>query len=303
MERVLVKNLSVVPSGQKVQVAGFVQFVRDQKRMQFVVLRDHTGLVQLCHEKGGEGDNLQLGISSLTPESALAISGQVVVNPTIKLGGMEIVIDSLIIVDRAETPLPITDESSSDLQQDWRALSLRRPENNLIFRVQTTLERAMREFWEQQGFIQIHSPKLMGAASESGSELFQLEYFGQKASLAQSPQFYKQMAMAAGFDRVFEIGPVFRANPSFTSRHDTEFTSVDVELSWIESHHDVMAFEERWLHYVLQSLKDKYGEAILQNFGEDIVVPSLPFPRVTMEEAYEIIAKRGHVLSAETKGG
>src|SRR3990167_5507785 len=293
MERVLVKNLSVVPSGQKVQVAGFVQFVRDQKRMQFVVLRDHTGLVQLCHEKGGEGDNLQLGISSLTPESALAISGQVVVNPTIKLGGMEIVIDSLIIVDRAETPLPITDESSSDLQQDWRALSLRRPENNLIFRVQTTLERAMREFWEQQGFIQIHSPKLMGAASESGSELFQLEYFGQKASLAQSPQFYKQMAMAAGFEKVFEVGPVFRANPSFTSRHDTEFTMYDVEISFIASHHDLMDEEEKMIVAMLKAVKEKYGEEIQKIYSCEVVIPKIPFPRLAVKKAKEILGGLG----------
>ncbi len=300
MERVLVQNLSKATPGQKVRIDGFVQFVRDQKRMQFVVLRDHTGLVQLCHEKDGEGDNLQAVISSLTPESAITISGQVVVNSTIKLGGMEIVLDSLIIVSQAETPLPITDESSSDLQQDWRALSLRRPENNLIFRVQTTLERAMREFWEQQGFIQIHSPKLMGTASESGSELFQLEYFGQKASLAQSPQFYKQMAMAAGFHRVFEIGPVFRANPSFTSRHDTEFTSIDVEMSWIESHDEVMRFEEEWLHHSIGRVLRVHGEEIRERFGVEVIVPTLPFPRIRLAEARQILADRGHVIEHKT---
>ena len=109
----------------------------------------------------------------------------------------------------------------------------------------------MREFWREHGFIELHSPKLMGSASESGAELFRVEYFDEHAYLAQSPQFYKQMAMAAGFGKVFEIGPVFRANPSFTSRHDTEFTSVDMEISWIDSHEDVMAVEERWLAHVL----------------------------------------------------
>ena len=103
----------------------------------------------------------------------------------------------------------------------------------------------MREFWREEGFLELHSPKLMGSASESGAELFKVEYFERQAYLAQSPQFYKQMAMAAGFGKVFEVGPVFRANPSFTSRHDTEFTSVDMEFSWIDSHEDVMAFEER----------------------------------------------------------
>jgi aspartyl-tRNA synthetase len=136
----------------------------------------------------------------------------------------------------------------------------------------------------------------MGVASESGAELFELEYFGGKAFLAQSPQFYKQMAMAAGFERVFEIGPVFRANPSFTSRHDTEFTSVDVEISWVNSHEDVMKFEEEWLTYVLAGVKARHGDAIQEIFGVDVVVPTLPFPRVTMEEARELVAQTGHKI-------
>ncbi len=227
MKRTLTQHLPTM-IGQKVHIAGFAQVVRDQKRMQFVVLRDHTGMVQLFHEKGGEEDTLKVVISSLTQESAFVATGKVVANPSVKLGEIEVVLETLEVVGPAESPIPITEDSALDLQLDWRALSIRRPGNSLIFRVQTTMEQAMREFWQQQGFIEIHSPKLMGTASESGAELFQLEYFGQKASLAQSPQFYKQMAMAAGLDRIFEIGPVFRANPSFTSRHDTEFTSIDV---------------------------------------------------------------------------
>src|SRR4029077_11979882 len=125
----------------------------------------------------------------------------------------------------------------------------------------------MREFWIADGFIEIHTPKFMGSASESGAELFKVEYFDGTAYLAQSPQFYKQMAIGAGVGRVFEIGPVFRANPSFTSRHDTEFTSVDVEIAWIDSHEDVMAFEERWLAHVLASVKASHGGAIEDAFG------------------------------------
>ena len=153
----------------------------------------------------------------------------------------------------AEPELPITADSALDKRIDWRYLDLRRPDRRLIFEVQTTVEQAMREFWRAEGFVEIHTPKLMGSASESGAELFKVEYFDTTAYLAQSPQFYKQMAIAGGFERVFEIGPVFRANPSFTSRHDTEFTSVDVEIAWIDSHEDVMAFEERWLAHVLGS--------------------------------------------------
>ena len=194
----------------------------------------------------------------------------------------------------AEPELPIAADSALDKRIDWRYLDLRRPDRRLIFEVQTAIERAMREFWREEGFIELHSPKLMGSASESGAELFRVDYFEGDAFLAQSPQFYKQMAMAAGFGKVFEVGPVFRANPSFTSRHDTEFTSVDMELSWIDSHEDVMAVEERWLAHVLGAVKESHGERIEETFGTELTVPSLPFPRITLEDAKAMLREQGH---------
>ena len=161
----------------------------------------------------------------------------------------------------------------------------------------------MREFWISNGFVEIHTPKLMGSPSEGGAELFTLDYFGQTASLAQSPQFYKQMAMAAGMDRVFEIGPAFRADPSFTPRHSTEFTSVDMEISWIDSHDDIMTFEEVWLCHVLQTVKEKHGKEIAERFGVEVVVPSLPFPRVTLQEAQRLLKELGHIPPADAKSG
>lgn len=137
----------------------------------------------------------------------------------------------------------------------------------------------------------------MGTASESGAELFKLEYFGKMAYLAQSPQFYKQMAMAAGLERIFEIGPVFRANPSFTSRHDTEFTSVDVEVSWVESHEDVMRLEEDLLRYAIGEVAVALGAEIRDLFGAEVVVPDVPFPRITLEEARRVLSSRGHTIS------
>jgi aspartyl/asparaginyl-tRNA synthetase len=157
----------------------------------------------------------------------------------------------------------------------------------------------MRDFWFKEGFIELHSPKLTGAATESGAELFKLEYFDRMATLAQSPQFYKQMAMAAGFGKVFEVGPVFRANPSFTSRHDTEFTSVDTEISWIDSHEDVMSFEERWLAHTLAAVKDVHGEQIAETFDTELVVPDVPFPRITLEDAKQLLRDAGHGAPGE----
>jgi aspartyl-tRNA synthetase len=182
---------------------------------------------------------------------------------------------------------------------DWRFLDLREPRHNLIFRVQTTFEHALRQYWVDNGFVEIHTPKLMASASESRAELFELPYFETTAYLAQSPQIFKQMAQAAGFGRVFEIGPAFRADPSFTSRHATEFTSVDTEISWIDSHEDVMKVHEELLVAGFTAVKEKHGEEIERLFGVEVTVPSTPFPRIPLAEAKRIVAERGYEVPRE----
>jgi nondiscriminating aspartyl-tRNA synthetase len=291
--RVLVADLKS-HLDKTVTLRGWVHAIRDQKRVQFVVLRDETGLVQLVHPRGEEQDDLGETISALTPESAITVTGVVVADERVKLGGLEVQLSELSVDSPAEPELPVTADSSLDKRIDWRYLDLRRLDRRLIFEVQSTVEYAMREHWREEGFIEIHTPKLMGSASESGAELFRVDYFDGNAYLAQSPQFYKQMAMAAGFGKVFEIAPVFRANPSFTSRHDTEFTSVDVEISWIESHEDVMSFEEHWLTDVLGMVASEHGEQIAETFGTRVTVPELPFPRLTLEEAKELLRAHDH---------
>jgi aspartyl-tRNA synthetase len=291
MQRIPVSEIRLHP-GHIVNVAGFVQAVRDQKRMQFVVVADRTGGVQVAHARTGEGDSLAAAIAALTPGTAVAVTGEVVVDARIRAGGVEVRAHE-IRAEPAAARLPIDASSSSDLRLDYRWLDLRRPEQLLAFEVQTAAEHAMRRFWIERGFLEIHSPKLMAAASESGAELFRLPYFGGEATLAQSPQFYKQMAIAAGFERVFEIGPVFRANPSFTSRHDTEFTSVDVEIAWIESHEDVMRLEEEWLAFVLGEVAEHFGERVFDAVGVQMRVPTIPFPRVTLAEAHALLGGAG----------
>ena len=305
MERTLIGNLKD-HIDEVIKVQGWLQILRDQKNMQFLILRDRTGLVQVAHYRPG---NPEMGdiISSLGTESALTITGKVVANDVVKLGGLEIQLESLVVENNAEAPLPfdLLDEENlpaMDFRMDWRYLDLRRRQNLLIFKVQTVLEHAMRDCWLKDSFIEMHSPKIMGSPSESGAELFTVEYFGGKAYLAQSPQFYKQMAMAAGYERVFEVGPVFRADPSFTSRHMTEFTGLDVEISWVDSHEDVMVFGERWLQYAFQRVKDELGDEIKDILGVEITVPQVPFPRLTMSETYAILKQSGYKLPPERKG-
>jgi nondiscriminating aspartyl-tRNA synthetase len=277
-----------------VTVRGWVNALRDQKSVQFVILRDESGMAQGVLAKGDPPSELNDAVSALTAESAVTITGTVVSDERVKLGGLELRLQSLTVDAAAEPELPIAPDSALDKRIDWRYLDLRRPDRRLIFEVQTAIEQAMREFWREEGFLELHSPKLMPSASESGAELFHVDYFEGDAYLAQSPQFYKQMAMAAGFGKVFEVGPVFRANPSFTSRHDTEFTSVDMELSWIDSHEDVMEVEERWLAHVLASVKESHGPRIEETFDAEVIAPTLPFPRVTLEQAKEMVRAAGH---------
>jgi aspartyl-tRNA synthetase len=279
-------------AGETVTVAGWVQTLRLQRAMQFVIMRDHTGTVQLTHRR--DGTALEDTLEGLTAESAIRVTGQVVANPVVSLGGLEIVPARVSVENRAAAPLPVDDKTGPEGRLDWRFLDIRRrAAARLVFAVQTTVEQAMREFAYASGCTEMHTPKLMGTASESGAEVFELGYFGRRAYLAQSPQFYKQMAIAAGVDRVFEIGPVFRAEPSFTSRHATEFTGVDVELAWIGDVEDVMDFEERMLAHALAAVAARHGEEITGHFGATVTVPEVPFPRITMAQAHEAIGNAG----------
>lgn len=288
--------------GQSVIIEAWVETVRNQKKMQFLILRDNTGQIQSVNEKLAGREKITAVISGLTSGSTIRLTGRVIENSSVKLGGIEIAVESVEILSLAEAPLPLSDGATLDNRLDWRFLDLRKPANRLIFMAQTVAEQAMRTFWQERGFIEIHSPKFMEAPSESGAELFKVEYFDKTAYLAQSPQFYKQMAMAAGLDRIFEVGPVFRANPSFTSRHDTEFTSVDVEVSWIDSHEEIMKLEEEWLHYILTTIKETLGSDIERLYGVEVVIPKLPFPRVTMEEAYAILKRSKYTVTRAAKG-
>ena len=303
-ERTLVSQLQSREDGP-VRVSGWVETVRDQKKVQFVILRDESGAVQLVNpatrpaEDGSEQDAAALALTALISELStgtfLTATGDLKHDERVKLGGVEIKIGGLDIAASALPETPIAADSGLDKRMDWRFLDLRQRRNNLIFRVQTTLEHAMRTYWIERDYIEIHSPKLMASASESNAELFEVPYFEDKtAYLAQSPQFFKQMAQSAGFGKIFEIGDVYRADPSFTSRHATEFTSVDAEISWIDSHEDVAAMQEELLQFAIQAVADKHGAEIAELFGLDVVVPAVPFPRIPLAEAREIVKARGY---------
>ena len=297
--RILIKNLAAAEDGD-VSVSGWVDTVRDQKKVQFVVLRDESGAVQLVNPRAVDADGATVAdelsdtISSLSQGTFLTASGELKHDERVKLGGVEIRLARLKIATVANPETPIADDSGADKRMDWRFLDLRQPKNNLVFRIQTTLEHAWRTYWVEHDFIELHTPKLMASASESKAELFEVGYFDTKAYLAQSPQFFKQMAQPAGFGKIFEIGPAFRADPSFTSRHATEFTSVDSEISWIDSHEDVMSLHEDLLVAGFAAVRAKHGDEIRSLFGLEVAVPVKPFPRISLADAKRIVAERGY---------
>jgi len=231
------------------------------------------------------------------------VIGKVVEAPFVKLGGVEMLPTSLEIQSIAEN-LPIDAESGQDLRLDYRWIDLREEKKYFYFKIQTVFEKYTVDYFTKEGFLQIHTPKITGLSSEGGSEVFEIKnYFGQKAYLTQSPQLYKQMAMMAGFDKIFEIGEYFRANPSFTSRHDTEFHGIDTEISFIKSHHEIMDMEEDWLKYTMKKVKDECGEEYKKIFGKEMMSIDYKFPRIPLYEVYKILKEeKGYEVPRQLKG-
>ena len=313
MERTYIKDVKN-NLGQTVTIKGFVDSIRDTKYVVFMTIKDITGTVQATVEKETNAE-LAASLEGLTNDSVVTITGKAVENEYVKLHGYEVIPDEVIIesiadalpINRKEIPATkkkkAVERSSIDQRIDYRWIDLRTDENQMMFKVQTVMVNAMRKYLLENNFIEIHTPKLIGTASESGSDVFEVKYFDRNAYLAQSPQFYKQMAMASGFERIFEVGPVFRAEKSFTSKHTTEFTGFDLEFSYIDSFYDVMKMEEELITYMLKEVKEKYGEEIKELFGMDVIVPETPFPIMKLADLYDELEKEfGYTVDESEKG-
>ena len=281
---------------ETLELHGFVDKVRDLQYVQFLILRDKSGSVQVTLEKTSSLEELNKVVTNLKVESTVKVTGKVLENEKVKLGGLEVIPSSIEVTSEPVEELPINykdlNGTNLDTRMDYRFLDLRNNKNSLMFKVQSCLVEAMRDYLYKQGFDEIHTPKLIGAASESGSDVFEVKYFKGKAFLAQSPQFYKQMAIAAGMEKVFEVGPVFRAENSNTNRHATEFTGFDLEFSYIDSYEDVMEIEEDILIAALTKVKEKYGNEIKNEYNMEVIVPTKPFPRIKLEDLYKELNSR-----------
>ncbi len=287
MQRTQIAQLKKV-LGKQVKIAGFVESIRDQGKIKFLIIRDVTGSVQGIIRQESTAFSK---VRDLTVESVVTVTG-LVKEETQAPGGFEVAVSDLEVLSLAapELAIPVVYEKSggeTDITKrlDYRWLDLRRPEKQKIFKVWTYLEEGFRQYFLENGFTQLYTPSFMNAPSESGADVFAVDYFETKAYLAQSPQFYKQMAMASGLEKVFVMGPVYRADPSFTTRHLTEFTGWDFEISYVESHEDVMN--------VLESAIISGFTKVAEKLDLGIEVPAKPFPRLSMVELKQKLVSAG----------
>ncbi len=306
MKKIYFKNLNEYLE-QEITIEGFVDNVRILQYVDFLIIRDTTGKVQVTIEKNTSNEFLTKIVSTITPESTVKITGILHKNDKVKLNNMELIPTNITVTSKCleELPLNYKDSKSAaiDTRLNYRFLDLRSEKNILMFKVQTCMINAMREFVIKNNFTEIHTPKIISTASESGSEVFEVNYFGRKAYLAQSPQFYKQMAMCAGFEKVFEIAPAFRAENSNSYRHTTDFTSFDIEISYLNNLEELMDFEENLFIAGLTAVKEKYEKEIKELFNVEIIVPTKPFPRIKLEELYKILEEEyGYKMNYEDVG-
>ena len=286
------KELNQDSDGKEVVVAGWVEDIRNLGSIAFIILRDRQGTLQITTFKK-EHPEVFKKLVSLSRESVISVRGICRANDKVR-NGYEIIPKDVEILSRAETPLPmgIVDKVNveMDTRLDNRFLDLRREEVRAIFLIRDRIIDSAREFLRKEGFIEVHTPKIISSASEGGTNLFRIKYFERDAFLAQSPQLYKQMLMATGFDRVYEIGWYFRAEEHNTRRHLNESTAIDVEMAFIENEEDVMKILERMILHICRRIE---GMEELSRLGIEITAPSLPLPRIRYDEAIDMIRKKG----------
>lgn len=285
MERVLVKDLGNT-IGEKVKLQGWIQRIRKLGKIAFIILRDRSGSVQCVV------NTKEIEIKGLKLETVVEVIGNVA-----KSDKIELQVTSLNIISEVKIDLPIeinkTElEANLDTILNNRVLSLRHTKTNAVFKIQSCLAQSFSEFLQGEGFTQVFTPKIVSEGAEGGTEVFELKYFEQKAYLAQSPQFYKQMMVGAGYERIFEIGHVYRAEEHNTNRHLNEYVSLDLEMAFIEDERDIMGLETRLLKYILERLKIHCEkelnllEAELPVIDKEIVSIPLPEAIKILQEKY-----------------
>ena len=283
--------------GEEVIVLGWVKDIRDLGGIRFIILQDREGTVQITIPRDEVDEEVMKKADLLQRQYCIGVKGSVRAMDKAP-GGAEIIPKSIRILGVAKQPLPIDitgrTPADIDVRLDARVLDLRRDENQAIFRIRHRVLEAIRSFLSKQGFIEIHTPKIIASATEGGAALFPIAYFEREAFLAQSPQLYKEQ-LTIDFEKVYEIGPVFRAEKSHTRRHLTEYISIDIEMAFATAE-DVMRVAEELMHHVCKVVNASCKRE-LEILKHNVKVPSLPFKRLTYDEVINELKNEGIEIS------
>ncbi|MHB8396191.1 MAG: aspartate--tRNA(Asn) ligase [Thermoplasmataceae archaeon] len=295
MERHTVSQLKALTSDTEVMLHGWIQDIRVMKNIIFLVFRDHTGIAQLTVKRDSwKGIDLE----SVSRESAASATGTFLAKGVSKIGP-EILLKALTVLNPSKSPLPlaVSDPVNSDIETrlNHRFLDLRKKEVNMVFQAQSKLLWGIRKFLSDNGFVEVHTPKVVAAATEGGSDLFRVQYFEKETYLNQSPQLYKEILISAGLNRVFEVGPAFRAEKHNTVRHLNEFTSVDIEMAFSD-HNDAMRMLEGSVRSGISEVSSSLGKELGET-GHNISIPEIPFPRITYEDSVKYIEGHGEKIN------
>jgi len=285
---------SVTPASGQAEICGWVHEVRDLGGLAFYLIRDRSGIIQVTIPKKRSSEAVLAAAKQVSRESVVRIAGMVKAIDKAP-GGRELVPDMFEIISLADSPLPldVVEKVPADLDTrlDARFLDARRPRVAAVFQIRSAATYAINQYLHQEGFINITTPKIVAAATEGGTELFPIAYFDKEAFLNQSPQLYKQMMMAAGFEKVYEIGPIFRAEEHNTTKHLNEATSIDIEVSYAD-HLEVMRILEELIVKTYEYVRATCSDQLANLEIADFVIPNAPFPRLPYREAIEVAKKK-----------
>ncbi|MFH1500966.1 MAG: aspartate--tRNA(Asn) ligase [archaeon] len=290
MERKYVQDV-LKGKEEEVLVRGWVYDMRDLGKIKFFLLRDISGIIQVT----SKDEKMNKEINKLAREFAVSVTGSARKSKQAP-GGMEIFPEKIEVIAKAEHPLPIdvSDFSKTGLDKrlDWRCLSLRTKKSQAIFKIQGKLIEGMQEWLNKNNFYQVFTPCIMGVPSESGSEVFEIKYYKGKAFLRQDPQLHRQLAIAGGIEKLYDIGPSWRAEKSHTVKHLCEHRTCAVELAFIESEQDTMRVEEQVIISAFEKVNEECKEE-LKELGVELKIPKAPFPELRFPEVYQILDKMG----------
>jgi len=281
-----------------VVLAGWVHEIKDLARARFIWLRDRNGIAQITIIKAKTDPTILKLTDSLGNEDVITVAGTPVKNRIAKIGA-EIIPSKieLIVKAQAAVPLDVTGkvDSNLDARLDWRVIDLRRRENLSIFQVQSKLVEGMLDYLRANDYLQVFTPCLLGGTSEGGAEVFKVDYFGREAFLRQDPQLHRQLCIAAGFDKIYDLGPNWRAETSHTPRHTCEHRGLAVEFGFMHDERDMMRVEEETITAALRKVKAECGRE-LELLQISVEIPNTPFPEIRFPDIYDIVKEYGKDL-------